>query len=251
MSPVPCAEQLARALDEDALALAYQPIVRLADGRVEGVEALLRWDDVPAEQAVALAGEAGLLGRLGAWVLHRALGDLARWRAAPAAQHLTVSVNVSPLQLDDPGFARMVNLELARHDLPADALVLELTEAGRLAPGAGRVVGALRRLGVAISIDDLGVGDATALRVLGLPAGELKFELDVLERVSGVGGTFAALVQRAVEGGLRGVVERIETREQLAAAVSAGCTHAQGFLLGRPAQAADVPRQVAERRPLG
>ena len=158
--------ELERAITSGAFALRYQPIVELSSGAMVGVEALVRWRHprrglVAPADFIHVAEETGLVVPLGSWVLNCALADLARWRAESApAMGVTMSVNVSAHQVRDPGFLDTLVGALTRWDVPADSLVLEITETALLADDA-RVsadLAALRELGLRIAIDDFGTG---------------------------------------------------------------------------------------------
>ena len=131
--------ELERAITAGAFVLHYQPIVELRTGAIVGVEALVRWRHprrglVAPGEFIDVAEETGLIVPLGSWVLDCALADLARWRAESApGDGRTMSVNVSAHQLRDPGFLDTLVGALARWDVPAESLILEITETALLA----------------------------------------------------------------------------------------------------------------------
>ena len=143
----------------------YQPVVDLRDGRVRGVEALLRWQHpdvgaVPPDEFVPLAEQAGSIDVLGRFVLDTALADLAGWQASHPGRRLQVGVNVSPVQLSDAELLPAALAALARHGLGPDQLALELTEqaiVGDLDAAAAAVL-AMREAGLSVAIDDFGTG---------------------------------------------------------------------------------------------
>ncbi len=129
-------EELREAIEREDLQLHYQPQVNLANGQIDSAEALVRWIHprlgfVPPLEFIALAEDAGLMGALTRFVLDQALAQCARWRAG--GEQLSVAVNVSASDLLDPEFPVLVQQLLARHALPADALVLEMTETTAIA----------------------------------------------------------------------------------------------------------------------
>lgn len=230
------------------LELEYQPLYRLTDHRMIGVEALLRWNHpvhgrICPSEFIPLAEEHGLIVRLGRWVLDTALYQLRRWDdgGAPLAG-IGLSVNLSVHQLTDAGLTATVHQLLAEHGLPAQRLVLELTESALMAePEAGRgVLGELRRLGVGVAIDDFGTGYSSLAYLRELPVSILKIDRSF---VTGLGcderdgRVFSAIVGLAQEFDLQVVAEGIETDDQLREAHRLGCHIGQGFLLRSPATA--------------
>ena len=175
-------QDLRAAVRAGDIRLHYQPIVRLASGEIRGVEALARWSrpgegPVPPDIFIGVAEALGLIGDLGRRVMADALDALAGWRRAGLP--LTyVAVNVSPLQLRDPGFADMVADLLASRALPASSLVLEVTEGAVMdaSPVVAAALDDLRALGVALSMDDFGTGYSSLTRLRQLPVTEIKVD---------------------------------------------------------------------------
>jgi diguanylate cyclase (GGDEF)-like protein len=229
----------------DGLRLAYQPIVSLVDGRLNSVEALVRWNhpklgEVPASEIIGVAEAAGLMRPLGAALLSEACATAASWRRDHAADELIVAVNVSALQLDDAGFVEMVIGALAATGFPADRLCLELTES-HLFAAAGGAMQALRDLsheGVGITLDDFGTGYSSLSHLAQLPVDKIKIDrefiamLGVDDHATAVAGTVVALA-RSLE--LGSVAEGIETSAQAALARDLAFDLGQGFLYERPA----------------
>ncbi|MDA8381241.1 MAG: EAL domain-containing protein [Actinomycetota bacterium] len=248
---------LRRALEEDQFHLAYQPIVRLAGGGVEGVEGLVRWEHpvrglVSPETFIPVAEETGLLCDIGKWVLDEALTQLASWRTnGDVLPDLYVAVNVSVAQLREDDFTDQVEHALTAAGLDGSALCLEVTEA-TLMDGAietSAPFAKLHELGVRISIDDFGT-DYTALANLRrFPVTTLKIDRTF---VSGVtlpdhpeAALVAAMVSMAQALGIGTVAEAVETPVQAAALCELGCDAAQGFLWSRPVKGAGLPGVVA------
>jgi diguanylate cyclase (GGDEF)-like protein/PAS domain S-box-containing protein len=244
---------LRAAVIEGRVLLHYQPIVELSTGVVRQWEALLRWDHEGELRTpgsfLDLAADAGLLPDIGTWVLDEACRDAARWCAAGSP--VPVSVNVAPEQLAGPGLADAVHRSLARSGLPADLLVLELTEHGALAEQRVALdeLSELRRRGVRIALDDFGTGYSALSHLAELPADEIKIDREfvsgdqpahraILAAVATLGRTLDLIV----------VAEGVETAQQAAVARAVGCTHGQGWLFGRPVPPADV-RPVQARVP--
>ena len=229
---------LPRAIEREELDLAYQPIVALATGATQGVEALLRWRTAEGEPVspadfIPIAEASGLIVPIGAWVLERACSDI-----APLAD-LTVAVNVSAVQLRTPDFVGQVAKTLARSGLAPHRLVLELTESVLMddVDDAIDAFCALRQLGVRIAIDDFGTGFSSLATLADLPIDMLKVDRSFIAAMgsspahSALVGGVVSLADRL---GLPVVAEGVETEEQLEALRDLGCALAQGYHLGRP-----------------
>jgi EAL domain-containing protein (putative c-di-GMP-specific phosphodiesterase class I) len=208
-----------------------------------GVEALIRW----AHPRLGLLGpiefiddleKAGLMVKVGAWVMVEACRQTMRLRAG-SHRELSVSVNVSSSQMQDAGFVSVVAGALTATGLPAAALVIELTESGSI--GESEVVGLrlrqLRAMGVRIAIDDFGSGYSSFTYLRRLRVDILKIDKTFVDGLL-AGGPGAALVEGMIglgnSLGLLTVGEGVEEEEQHAALVRLGCTMAQGYLHGRP-----------------
>lgn len=249
---------LAAALERpDAeLHLAYQPIRRLSGGgRIVAAEALLRWDHpergpVSPLDTIAAAESSGLIHRLGGWILDRAAQQAARWQRA--GHDLVVHVNVSAMELRSPGYADMVAETLGRHCLAAESLLLELTETG-LMSGDVDVLDSLqqlRLLGVGLGIDDFGTGWSSIAQLLTLPVDTVKVDRSLIAGLHTTAQDFDLV--RAVLGLLETapltvIMEGIEHPAQVAHLRALGCTQGQGYLLGRPASAAQVTAWLDDR----
>ena len=239
--------RLREALDgspSSRLHLVYQPIVSLPSGEVVELEALARWDDaqlgeVTPDRFVPVAEAGGLILELGRWALRTACRQAATWDAVgPAAP--SVSVNVSPLQLVDPGFEADVVAALAQAGLPADRLVLEITEAAGVddLPRTAAVLTALRARGVRVSLDDFGVGRSSLTLLRELPLDVVKVDRTVVAAAC-TGRTADALVLRLLVDvchglGMRVCMEGVEEEEQAVRLTGMGADTAQGWWFGRP-----------------
>ena len=238
---------LRAALLEDRLVLQYQPIVELSTGRVVEYEALLRWQQADGvlltpTDFLDVAAETGMLIQIGERVLDLACGQAARWRWAGAT--VPIAVNVAPEQLREGGLLEAVTGALARHGLPPDALVLEVTEKGVLDDEsvALDVLSALRDVGVRIALDDFGTGFSSLSHLARLPVDTIKVDKQF---VAGSSPVHAAIVRAVATLGraldLEVVAEGIETEAQAAFALAAGCTRGQGWLYGCAASAEPQP----------
>jgi EAL domain-containing protein (putative c-di-GMP-specific phosphodiesterase class I) len=200
---------------------------------------------VPPLEFLPLAEEAGLMGQVTALVLDEALAQCAAWRAA--GRHLTVSVNVSTTNLIDPRFPDHVAAALERHELPARALVLEITETTAIASfdRCKDAIEALHSLDLEISVDDFGAGFTSLTYLSRLAVSELKLDRTFIVGLARTNeGRNLALVRATVALahaiGLRVVAEGIEDIATLHLLGSLGCDLAQGYLIGKPARASEL-----------
>ncbi len=240
---------LKRALERGELTVVYQPIFSLADGRVTGVEALVRWHHptrgiVLPESFVPLAEESGLIGELGRWVLRKACHQGALWRAKyPGHPGLGIGVNISAAQLRERGLVQEVADALADSQLDATGLVLEITETALMESfdHAVEQIDALNELGVELAIDDFGTGYSSLRYLRRLPLDVMKIDKSFIGGVGGPGEEVEllhAIVDLAGIFGLRVVAEGIERREQRERLLELGCEVGQGRLLSEPLDAA-------------
>lgn len=230
------------ALDRGQLRLEYQPQVDLRTGQIVGAEALARWrhpvrGELGPVVFVPIAEDAGLITALGGWVLRTACAQLATWqRRGDGPPHVTI--NVSPLQLDDEGFADTVAAELDRHGLDPRMLGIEITESALMGREAGlRTLAAIRELGCYIGIDDFGTGHSSLARLRHLPVEVLKIDrsfIDGLGTDPNDSAIVASIMSMAITMGLHVIAEGVEHECQAEALVRLGCQHAQGYLFERP-----------------
>jgi EAL domain-containing protein (putative c-di-GMP-specific phosphodiesterase class I) len=249
-------EELRIALDDDQLVVHLQPQIALSDGRVVGVEALVRWNHPvrgllsPADLLPA-AEQAGLLRPLTDTVLELALAATALWWPG---QRVPVSVNLAAANVNDLDLPSKVAAALRRHGLPPEALTLELVEDTLMAdPERGRqVLAELRRLGVTTSIDDYGTGYSSLAYLRHLPADELKLDRSLTADV-GTDHRAAAIVEHTVALahalGLRLVAEGVEDAATGAALADLGCDTAQGYAIARPMPVDDFLGWLAVPQP--
>ncbi len=227
------------------LSVHYQPLFKLG-GDVVGMEALLRWHhpelgSVSPVEFIPLLEHSREIIPIGRWVLEEATRQCRAWQEGGKTD-LTVSVNVSARQLQDPSFVDDLGAVLRQSGLSPDSLVLEVTESV-LVSDIERIVAVLekvRTLGVHLALDDYGTGHSSLLYLKGLPIDRLKVDRSF---VAGLGSSgqdpaiIAAVVDLAHKLGLRVVAEGVETDAELHAVGAMGCDEAQGYLLGRPAPA--------------
>ncbi len=235
----------------------YQPKVSLATRRIVGVEALVRWQSprhgaVPPDVFIPLAERAGLIDELTERVLSIALAPLPAWRVT--APGLTLAVNLSPLSLTDLGLPERVSAALALARVPAEALVLEVTEGAVMEDFilAADILTRLRIRGVKLSIDDFGTGHSSLLSLLRLPFAELKIDqafIRPLDHDPEAEKMVAAVISLARALDLDIVAEGIETEAVAARMLALGCPTGQGYLFDRPLDGAALSARLAEVTP--
>jgi EAL domain-containing protein (putative c-di-GMP-specific phosphodiesterase class I) len=240
---------LRTALEEGLLEVQYQPQVDVSTGRLVGVEALVRWSEASPAEFIPVAEETGLIGPLGAWVLGTATRDLAGWHAQ-GLEPLTVTVNVSTRQLEDPDFPIVVATALATAGLAPESLCLELTESALMGAGDASLncLRMLKDLGIYVGIDDFGTGHSSLARLRSLPVEVLKVDRSF---VDGLGtehedsAIVAAILSLAHALGLHVIAEGVETPLQAHQLSALGCGVAQGFLWSPAVPADQIPAQAA------
>jgi diguanylate cyclase (GGDEF)-like protein len=242
-------EELRAAVNDGQFVLHYQPLLDLHSGEVLAVEALLRWPHprlglLAPLKFLPLAEDAGLMKALTALVLNQALEQCATWRAA--GRQMSISVNISATNLLDTGFVDLVRGLLDQYQLPASALVLEITETSIIEDfeRSQRVILQLRELGLVVSIDDFGAGFTSLAHLSGLAVGELKLDRSFITAlVAGKQGRDLELIRGTIRLGhslgLRIVAEGIEDSDTLSLLRELGCDLAQGYFIGKPKDAAE------------
>ncbi|MFG2044721.1 putative bifunctional diguanylate cyclase/phosphodiesterase [Dactylosporangium sp. NPDC048998] len=244
------AAELRTALDDGQLRVFYQPIVRLADGHTVGVEALVRWQHpqrgmVRPDLFVPAAERTGLIVPIGQWVLAEACRQAARWRRELGPDALQyVSVNVSPRQLREAGFARRLRAELRAAGLAPANLMVEVTETAVFDGGSALdELREIQRYGVQVALDDFGTGHSSLGLLRTCPVDVLKVDKSFVDNVTEAGEH--SVVAEALIGisdglRLRAVAEGVETQQQAEALRRLGYRYAQGYLYGRPVPAEEL-----------
>ena len=252
---------LERALERGEFALAYQPIVNLADGTMTGVEALLRWQH-PSGQVVLpgefipLAEETGLIIPLGRWVVEQACREARSWEGPSPEQALSVSVNVSGRQVSEADFVGVVGGALVASGLEPDRLVLEFTENVLIEDSeqSAATLAALKSLGVRLAIDDFGTGFSSLGYLRRFPIDVLKIDGSFIASLSG-GREQRAVVSAILRLGetlhLETVAEGIENGVQVADLRAMGAAFGQGHYFARPVRPDEISALYALRRSLG
>jgi len=239
------AAELQRALERHEFVLHYQPSIVLASGKMDGVEALLRWRHptrgllAPAE-FIPVAEETGLILPIGRWVLHEACLQARRWQSEyPGAPPLTMAVNVSARQVQQAGLRDVVADALASSGLAPATLVLEITESLMMQDAELAIarLNELKQLGVRLAIDDFGTGYSSLSYLRRFPVDILKIDKSFVDGVNRYGKE-RELAQSIIELGqtlhLEIVAEGIEHADQLGWLRSRRCTLGQGFYFSEP-----------------
>jgi diguanylate cyclase (GGDEF)-like protein/PAS domain S-box-containing protein len=245
---------LRSALSNGEFELYYQPIVDIATRQTASIEALIRWHHpqrgmVPPAEFIPLAEESGLICHIGEWVLRKACSDAVHWPSP-----IKVSVNLSAVQFRKMCPIDSLSRTLAETGLPAERLELEITESVLL-QGSDENVETLHRLramGISIVLDDFGTGYSSLSYLRMFPFDKIKIDRSFVHELA-KSADCAAIVS-AVAGLGRSmrigtVAEGVETEDQLVLVQAAGCTHAQGYLFGRPCPVAELDFEpAAEQR---
>jgi diguanylate cyclase (GGDEF)-like protein len=243
--------RLSSAVARGQITVHFQPIVMLDSRMVIGFEALARWNDdgtmmLPGEW-IPVAEATGLINDIGEEVLRQAVAQLRAWSAD--GHSVGVSVNVSARQLANRRFYDAVR-GLVGDGVAASALTLEVTESLAIDDQAIELLMDLRRQGLRIALDDFGTGFSALAAVSRLPVDCLKIDQSIVSRVDALDGqaiTGAAIgIARALH--LTTVAEGIETVDAETALIGLGCTQGQGYLYGRPTDAASATRLLVEQR---
>lgn len=229
---------LAHAVADGQMRLAFQPYITLATGRVAGAEALLRWrhpihGELGPARFVPIAENTGAILPLGAWMMHTALESAMHW-----PDPMRLSVNVSALQFHQPGFIGEVCSALAATGFPAHRLELEVTETILMRDSAETValLRALMSRGIRIALDDFGTGYSALAYLSRLPHHRIKLDRSFIRDLSNpsTAALIRAIVASARSQGASVTAEGVETMAQLEAVRAMGFTHAQGYATGAP-----------------
>jgi diguanylate cyclase (GGDEF)-like protein len=243
--------ELRRAIERREFVLHYQPVVSLEDGRLRGLEALVRWQHperglLPPFDFIPVAEETGLVVPLGWRVLEEACKQIVRWHAEyPGRTDLTMAVNVSAKQFREPDLVERLAEMIEDHEIPTGVLHLEMTESVIMEKtrANAEVLRSLRELGLGIQIDDFGTGYSSLSALHAFPIDTLKIDRSFVSRL-GATGDDAAIVRAILDLG-RGlgmdvVAEGIETTEQRERLRDLGCGRGQGYLFSAPVEPAAI-----------
>lgn len=249
-------QALAAALDEEALELAYQPIVRVRDRSLAGIEALVRWrhptlGPVPPDEFIAVAEGMGLAADIDRWVLRRALADFATL-PPQVRRPLRLAVNCAAPTLARPQLQAEIEALLGATGISPRRLTLEITEVA-WAKGSDEILSRLEQLcaaGIALAIDDFGTGHSSLARLRRIPANTLKIDREFVASLGAPRGD--ELVRSIIELGRRlditVVAEGVETEPQERFLATAGCDLLQGYRYGRPVPWEQLALVAARRK---
>jgi diguanylate cyclase (GGDEF)-like protein/PAS domain S-box-containing protein len=240
---------LREALNGDQLFLEYQPIVDISTGSYVGLEALLRWQHpvrgrlLPVD-FIRVANDSGLIGRIGQWVVGKACAQIAEFSAS-GINLPHVAVNVSPKQFQYSNICAEILEQIARHEIGAGRLSIEITEELLLDHNEEihEQLATLRAAGVGISIDDFGTGYSSLQYLRDLPATRLKIDQTFISRIensSADRAIISTIAHLAHALNMRVVAEGVENEAQFALLRASGCDEVQGYLLGRPLTVAEL-----------
>lgn len=238
------------AIRNGSLVLNYQPEVDLRDGRILGVEALVRWPHptlglLQPSAFIDVVEATNLAGELGRWVLGQACLQLREWQQRFPDHPLTMAVNISPAQLITLDFVATVSKILSDHQLDGHRLTLEITEQAlvRDTDQALATLRGLQRIGVRVAIDDFGTGYSSFAQLKSLPVDTLKIDRGFIRELGANPDDLAivrSIIGLAGSLGMQLVAEGVETEIAATMLVDLGCTHAQGFLFAGPRPPSDI-----------
>jgi diguanylate cyclase (GGDEF)-like protein len=233
---------LRQAIEQNALTLHFQPKFDMYNGTVIGAEALLRWDhptygSIPPDQIVTLSEQTGLIDSLSYWVLTHAMKQCSAWRSR--GLDFSIAVNLSVYNLKDAGLADYIKAKLAEHNMPHDALMLEITESAMMANPmqSMETLSKLDAMGVQLAIDDFGTGFSSLAYLKQLPVDELKIDKSfVMDLVTDENDEMIvrSTIELAHNMGLNVVAEGVECAETYRMLQELGCDLAQGYFLSPP-----------------
>jgi len=233
---------LRQAIERGELAVHYQPIVRTAGEEISGFEALVRWTHptrgaISPDKFIPLAEEAGLIGKIGEWVLKTSLEEAAKW-----PDQVRVAVNLSPVQFNDPSIAETVANHLRETGVRAERLELEITEGVFLADGdsTDETFAKLKNLGVRLALDDFGTGYSSLGYLKKAPFDKIKIDQSFVRGAASTTNRNAAIIRAIVTLaetlGMDTCAEGVETHDDLQLIRELGVSMVQGFIFGRPAE---------------
>lgn len=242
-------DELGQGIAAGQFVLYYQP--QIFSGRLTGAEALLRWNHpvrgiLPPGEFIGAAEISGLILPIGEWVMEEACRQLARWAQSDGGDGLSIAVNVSARQLNDPGFVDMVLAVLERTAADPTRLHLEITESMAVESGDAVTskMGALKARGISFALDDFGTGYSSLSYLHKLPCDFVKIDRSFVQGLASDSGKLViaqAIMSVGKAMGLEVIAEGVETRVQEILLARIGCLRYQGFLYGRP-----VPLSVFE-----
>jgi diguanylate cyclase (GGDEF)-like protein len=246
--------RLTRALDREEFLLHYQPKIDIKSGKIQGLEALLRWQDsedgiIQPSIFIPLLEQSGAIVDVGEWIFLQASRDISKWKDA-GLSNVRVAVNVSPLQLRRRDFVERVLAGIAPAGSSAVGLDIEITESMLMQDLelSIRKLSQLREAGLGVAIDDFGTGYSSLRLLAKLPVDTLKIDKSFVQSIAdtpNVATLVATVVTLARAFNMKTVAEGVETAEQLQKLRQMRCDQAQGYLFSRPVPASDVPSVIS------
>nr|WP_283773473.1 EAL domain-containing protein [Altererythrobacter sp. KTW20L] len=244
-------EDLRDAITKGDLQLFYQPVISIATEKIEGFEALLRWQHpvkgwIPPDRFIATAEDTGMITQLGEWALRTACADLAEM-----PENVRVAVNVSPLQFSSPQLPVVVAQAIAQAGIRPDQLELEITESVFLSDdkGTDAMFKALKRVGVRLALDDFGTGYSSLGYLKKAPFDKIKIDQSFVRGAtqpgSRNGAIIASITSLAKALGMETTAEGVETLDELDLVRRHGCSHVQGYIYERPLDKAATHARLA------
>ena len=241
---------LSQAIERNELAVHFQPIVRAAAEEISGFEALVRWSHptrgpISPAKFIPLAEEAGLIGKIGEWVLRKSLEEAGSW-----PDHVRVSVNLSPIQFNDPNVVDMVRRHVRETGVRPDRLELEITEGVFLADSdtTDDTFAKLKKIGVRLALDDFGTGYSSLGYLKKAPFDKIKIDQSFVRGASSATNRNAAIIRAIVTLaetlGMDSCAEGVETHDDLQLMRELGVSMIQGYIFGKPC-AAEAARDIA------
>ncbi|WP_024476313.1 putative bifunctional diguanylate cyclase/phosphodiesterase [Arthrobacter sp. CAL618] len=252
-------EELRQAIPAGQLRVHYQPLVSLQTSTIIGAEALVRWQHpdrglLYPDHFIGIAEESGLVVDIGEWMINAVAAQLGDWGDVLDGRDFAVRINLSAAESRAPGLADLIDRALARHAVPTDRFIVEITETSLMTDpeaSSANLLG-LRELGVGVEIDDFGTGYSSISYLRKLPAQAVKMDSSLIEDIVDDPRQLkfvAAVLQLIEAAGLLSVAEGIETADQARLLNRMGCDYGQGYFFGRPAEAAVMAGLIGKGLP--
>ena len=237
--------RLKAAVERNELCLHYQPIVSLETGHISGLEALIRWEDpdrgmVFPDEFIPVAEETGLIVPIGWWGLEEGCRQLRAWQDKfPRDVPLTMAVNISAKQFEQPDLVEQIATRISRFGVPPASMHIEITESSLMShvDDSAAVLQQLWDRSLRLHIDDFGTGYSSLSYLCRLPIHTLKIDRSFVDRMGEADSDMEivkTIVRLAKNLGLSIIAEGVETKEQLNQLIELGCEEAQGYLFARP-----------------
>jgi EAL domain-containing protein (putative c-di-GMP-specific phosphodiesterase class I) len=249
-------QALRNAIEHDELVLYYQPRVDTFSGELRGMEALVRWMHperglIPPLEFIPLAEETGLIVKLGELVIEKACAQLARWKALDLPV-VPVSINVSPRQFNQGNLSSLFSSCMARHDIDASLIEMEITESCMLGEdnAVTKELAAIEALDIKLLVDDFGTGYSSLSQLQRLDLDVLKVDRAFTTQICNEKGGeafFKSILAMAHVLGMRVVAEGVETEQELRVLQALSCNEIQGYFISRPVPAEEVPSLLLKR----